>query len=59
MNLSIGFITPPYGANLFIASAVGKTPMDRIIKHVWPLIGAIIAVLLLTTFIPALSMIFV
>lgn len=51
MNLAIGFITPPYGANLFIASAVGNTPMESIIKRVWPLI--------LTTFIPGLSMLLV
>ena len=55
MNLAIGFITPPYGANLFIASAVGNTPMESIIKRVWPLILTIVVVLLLTTFIPGLS----
>lgn len=59
MNLAIGFITPPYGANLFIASAVGNTPMESIIKRVWPLILTIVVVLLLTTFIPGLSMLLV
>ncbi len=59
MNLTIGFITPPYGANLFIASAVGNTPMESIIKRVWPLILTIVVVLLLTTFIPGLSMLLV
>lgn len=59
MNLAIGFITPPYGANLFIASAVGKIPMEGIIKYIWPIIGTIIFVLLLTTFIPQLSMLLV
>lgn len=54
MNLAIGFITPPYGANLFIASAVGNTPMESIIKRVWPLILTITVVLILTTFIPGL-----
>lgn len=58
MNLAIGFITPPYGANLFIASAVGKMPMEDMIKYIWPLIGTIVAVLLLTTFVPALSLAF-
>ena len=48
MNLAIGFITPPYGANLFIASAVGNTPMESIIKRVWPLILTITVVLILT-----------
>lgn len=58
MNLAIGFITPPYGANLFIASAVGKMPMEDMIKYIWPLIGTIVIVLLLTTFVPALSLAF-
>ena len=59
MNLAIGFITPPYGANLFIASAVGNTPMESIIKRVWPLILTITVVLIMTTFIPGLSMLLV
>ena len=59
MNLAIGFITPPYGANLFIASAVGNTPMESIIKRVWPLRLTITVVLILTTFIPGLSMLLV
>ena len=59
MNLAIGFITPPYGANLFIASAVGNTPMESTIKRVWPLILTITVVLILTTFIPGLSMLLV
>lgn len=59
MNLAIGFITPPYGANLFIASAVENTPMESIIKRVWPLILTITVVLILTTFIPGLSMLLV
>ena len=59
INLSIGFVTPPYGANLFIGSAVGKVPMDRIIKHIWSFIGVMILALLLITFVPQLSMLLV
>lgn len=56
VNLSIGFITPPYGANLFIGSAVGKVSMDRIIRYIWPLIGVLVVVLLIVTYIPQLSL---
>jgi C4-dicarboxylate transporter DctM subunit len=56
MNLAIGFVTPPYGANLFIASAVGGTPVERISKYVFPFIGSMIIVLLLTTYIPSIAM---
>ncbi|HHV47007.1 MAG TPA: TRAP transporter large permease [Tissierellia bacterium] len=56
INLAIGFITPPYGANLFIGSAVGRVSMDRIIRYIWPLIGVLVSVLLLVTYIPQLSL---
>jgi C4-dicarboxylate transporter DctM subunit len=58
MNLAIGFVTPPYGANLFVASAVSKTPVESIASKVWPLIGALIVVLMLTTFVPQITMSF-
>lgn len=56
MNLAIGFITPPYGANLFIGSAIAKVPYEAIVAWIWKFIGVIILVLLLTTFIPWLSL---
>lgn len=55
MNLAIGFITPPYGVNLFVGSSVAKLPYERVVKWIWPFILVIIVVLLLTTFIPQLS----
>lgn len=39
MNLAIGFITPPYGVNLFVGSSVAHIPFDRIVKWIWPFIG--------------------
>ena len=55
VNLCIGFITPPYGANLFIASAISDVPIMNIAKKIMPMIGAMLIVLMLLTFIPALS----
>lgn len=59
MNLAIGFITPPYGVNLFVGSSVAHIPFERIVKWIWPFIGVIIAVLMLTTYIPQLSLLLV
>ena len=59
MNLAVGFITPPYGVNLFVGSSVAHIPFERIVKWIWPFIGVIIAVLLLTTYIPQLSLLLV
>ncbi|MFR6281511.1 MAG: TRAP transporter large permease [Lacrimispora saccharolytica] len=56
VNLAIGFITPPYGCNLFFASAIAGVPIDRIAARIIPMILALIAVLMLLTFIPALSL---
>lgn len=58
VNLAIGFITPPFGVNLFIASAVGKTPIEKIMGAMVPILFYMIVGLLIITFIPAISMIF-
>lgn len=56
MNLAIGFITPPYGVNLFVGASVAKLPYENVVKWIWSFIGVITVVLLLTTFIPQLSL---
>lgn len=55
VNLAIGFITPPYGCNLFFASAIAGVPIERIAAKIVPMILALLVVLLCLTFIPALS----
>lgn len=56
VNLAIGLVTPPYGCNLFVASAVAEIPMGQMIGYVLKLMIALVAVLLLITYIPALSL---
>ncbi len=56
INLAIGLVTPPYGPNIFVASAVAHIPMERMLKYLWPFLVALVSVLLLTTYVPALSM---
>lgn len=55
MALAIGFSTPPYGANLFVASAISGVSIDRMTRYVVPFIVANIIVLLLVTFLPFLA----
>jgi C4-dicarboxylate transporter DctM subunit len=55
-NLAIGFVTPPYGANLFVASAVSGVRTIEVAKNIVPFIAAMLLCLLLFTFIPSLSM---
>jgi len=55
-NLAIGFITPPLGVNLFVASSVGNVKFEKIVVSVLPFLLAMIICLLVITFIPALSL---
>lgn len=54
--LAIGFVTPPYGANLFVASGITGLTVPQISKKIIPMIGVLILCLLLITYIPAISM---
>lgn len=56
VNLAIGFVTPPIGVNLFVASSLTDVPVVDIAKHAMPMIALFIVALLLITFIPALSL---
>ena len=56
LNCGIGLLTPPVGAVLFIGSAVGKVKMEKVVKATLPFYLCMIAVLMLLTFIPELSM---
>ena len=56
MNLSIGFITPPLGANLFMACQVGEISFDKLARKIWPWIVVMVALLMLVTYIPQISM---
>ncbi len=56
LNLGIGLVTPPVGSVLFVGCAVGDEKPERVIKTIWPFYGALIVVLLLITFVPALSL---
>jgi len=54
MNLAIGFVTPPYGPNLFVASAVAKIPMMNMMCYAkWMLLALFVALGITTYFEPA------
>ena len=57
VNLAIGFVTPPLGVNLFVASSISSVKIEDIIKKVLPFIVAFIIALILITFIPQISLI--
>lgn len=53
--LAIGFITPPYGINLFVASAVSRQSIEDISRNIMPFVFVLLVCLLLFTYCPAVS----
>ena len=58
MNLAIGFCSPPYGINLFVASSISKVSIEDLTKKIIKPLLALIAVLLLITYVPICTTIF-
>lgn len=56
LNLSIGLCTPPVGCALFVGCSVGREKMGAVSKQLLPMFTVMIIVLILVTFVPALSM---
>jgi len=56
LNLSIGFITPPVGSNLFVACGITGMKFEDLVKSIWPFLLALIVALLLVTFIPSITL---
>lgn len=56
VNLAIGFVTPPIGVNLFVASSLVDIPVMEIAKKAMPMIVYFLIALLVITFVPAISM---
>ena len=56
LNLSVGLCTPPVGSVLFIGCSVSKVRIESVIKPLLPMFLAMIAILMLVTYIPKLSL---
>lgn len=56
LNLAIGFVTPPVGVNLFVASGISKLKIEAIAAKTMPMLGLMLIVLLIVTFLPQISL---
>lgn len=56
LNLMIGVATPPVGMSLFVVAHVAKIPLDGVMRAVLPFLVPLIAVLVLVTYVPWLSL---
>jgi C4-dicarboxylate transporter DctM subunit len=52
VNLAIGCITPPVGLDLFVASAITKVPIEKVMKAALPYLFALLATLIILTLFP-------
>lgn len=57
VGASIGFITPPYGLNLYVASGVTGVPYFRLLRYTVPYLAALISVWILISLVPDLALI--
>lgn len=52
VGITIGLVTPPFGMNMFITSAVADVSIEDYTKEAFPLIITLIAILFLITYVP-------
>lgn len=57
VNLAIGFVTPPIGVNLFVASSLSDIPIMQIARQAMPMIIYFLIALVVITFVPAVSLV--
>ncbi|ABD56594.1 TRAP transporter large permease [Jannaschia sp. CCS1] len=55
VGASIGFITPPYGLNLYVASGVTGVPYFKLLRYTWPYLIALISIWIIVALVPSLS----
>jgi C4-dicarboxylate transporter DctM subunit len=55
VGTTIGFVTPPYGLNLFVVSGVLKIPYDQIVRNIFKLLIPLMIVWAIVTWVPVLS----
>lgn len=56
LNCGIGLITPPVGGVLFIGSGLTGKPIEQLAKHTFPFLVVMFVVLMMVTYMPALSL---
>ena len=56
LNLGIGLCHPPVGAILFVGCAVGRVTIEEVVREIWPFYAVMFLVLMLVTYIPAISL---
>ncbi len=56
INFAVGMCTPPIGYSLFVGSSISDLSIEKVSRAIWPFLAAEIIVLLLLTYIPAITL---
>jgi TRAP-type C4-dicarboxylate transport system permease large subunit len=56
LNLMIGLCTPPVGYLIYMTAAMGEVPPATVIRESAPFIGVLLAVLMIVTYVPAVTL---
>lgn len=56
LNLGIGLLTPPVGSAIFVGCTIGELSLEKAFRAMLPFLAVMIAMLLLLTYVPAVSM---
>jgi len=56
LNCALGLNTPPVGTTQFVGCAIGGVSVGHVMRTIWPFYGALIATLMLVTYVPAFSL---
>ncbi len=54
-NLELGYLTPPVGLNLFLASYLFNKPLGRIYRDTWPFLLLLLVTVIVITYVPWIS----
>lgn len=58
VNLAIGFITPPVGINLFVASNIANLRLEKVVRAIIPFLIMLIVDIIIISFVPEISLFF-
>ena len=56
LNCALGLNTPPVGTTQFVGCAIGGISVGQVMRTIWPFYGALLATLMLVTYVPAFSL---
>jgi len=56
INCALGLNTPPVGTTQFVGCAIGGVSVGQVMRTIWPFYGALIAAMLLITYVPSFSL---